>query len=505
MQRLPDVGGEGRLVVLLDAAEASQQVGVVEKALQLVQFLEMADPAVADAFGDQRREGGVGLQQPAALCHTVGLVAEFLRELLGKVGEDALAQDAAVQRGHAVDGARADDGQVRHAHPLAVAFVDEAHPLQSPDVARVARRDLAQEAPVDLVDDLHVPRQQALHEADAPVLEGLRQHGVVRVAGAGARDGPRLIPVEHLAVEQDAHELRHHQRRVRVVQLDEDALRQAGEGQAVGPEAAQDVLDRAGDEEVLLAQPQLLALQDVVVGVEHLRQVLRQHLPFDRLDVGAAVEVVEVERVRGLRLPEAQRVDRLGAVAHHGHVVGHALHGMHGDPAPVYSPVDRGHFDAALEADLTGVLGPGDLPDIALVEPVVGLLDLRAVQDALLEDAVVVAQPVADGRQVHRRQGVEKAGRQPSQAAVAEAGVGLVGAEALPVHVELGQRLAAVPLHLHVDDVAGQETAHQKLEGEIVDALDVVAVVALLGEDPAFNDAVTHRRGQGDVAVAVGG
>jgi hypothetical protein len=62
-----------------------------------------------------------------------------------------------------------------------------------------------------------------------------------------------------------------------------------------------------------------------------------------------------------------------------------------------------------------------------------------------------------------------------------------------------------VPLHLHVDDVAGQEPAHQELEGEVVDALDVVAVVALLGEDPALDNAVAYGRGQRDVAVAVGG
>ena len=51
-----------------------------------------------------------------------------------------------------------------------------------------------QEAPVDVVDDLHVTGQQPLHQADWPLLQGLWQHCVVgeskhlhtRVASAAA-------------------------------------------------------------------------------------------------------------------------------------------------------------------------------------------------------------------------------------------------------------------------------------------------------------------------------
>ena len=63
----------------------------------------------------------------------------------------------------------------------------------------------------------------------------------------------------------------------------------------VGLEAADDVLHRAGDEEVLLAQPQFAAGVDGVAGIENLGQVLGHQLVFDRLDVGAAAEVLEVE------------------------------------------------------------------------------------------------------------------------------------------------------------------------------------------------------------------
>ena len=53
----------------------------------------------------------------------------------------------------------------------------------------------------------------------------------------------------------------------------------------------------------------------------------------------------------------------------------------------------------------------------------VGLFDLEAVLDLLPENAVLVAQPVADRRNLQRGQRVDEAGRQPAQAAVAQTGV----------------------------------------------------------------------------------
>ena len=64
--------------------------------------------------------------------------------------------------------------------------------------------------------------------------------------------------------------------------------------------AAQDVLQRRGDEEVFLLEPQFLALKDVVVGVEDLGDVLRACLGLDGPFVVAAVEVAQVELVGGL-------------------------------------------------------------------------------------------------------------------------------------------------------------------------------------------------------------
>jgi len=53
-----------------------------------------------------------------------------------------------------------------------------------------------------------------------------------------------------------------------------------------------------------------------------------------------------------------------------------------------------------------------DLPGVAKGEPIVGELDLLAVADALLKDAICVAKAIASRGQVERRHRVHNAGSQ---------------------------------------------------------------------------------------------
>ena len=82
-------------------------------------------------------------------------------------------------------------------------------------------------------------------------------------------------------------------------------------------------------------------------------------------------------------------------------------------------------IDVAKETNGLGGLGTNHLPWIAVAEPVVWLFALEAILDELAEDAVVVANAVSRSRYLEGGKGVEEAGGQPPQAAVAEAGVRL--------------------------------------------------------------------------------
>jgi hypothetical protein len=162
----------------------------------------------------------------------------------------------------------------------------------------------------------------------------------------------------------------------------------------------------------------------LVVRVEHLGDGLRRHLLVNRPVVVAVVEGLEVERLRGLCAPEAQQVGVRRTIAGDRSVVGHAGHHVprdppHAVPPPLVLPV----LGAPAEFHVDRDLGPDDLPRVAEAQPLVGQLHLPAVADALIEDAELIADAVADGRHAQCRQRVHVAGGEPPEAAVAQPGL----------------------------------------------------------------------------------
>ena len=96
----------------------------------------------------------------------------------------------------------------------------------------------------------------------------------------------------------------------------------------------------------------------------------------------------------------------------------------------------------AAESDRVGDLGPRNLPWIPALEPLVGHLDLPAVPDLLIEDAELVAYPVADCGDLECRERVHVAGGEPSEPPVAEPGLFLARRELVVVLSEAGHGLA---------------------------------------------------------------
>ena len=147
-----------------------------------------------------------------------------LGHYVGSLTQRVALQDVGVQLGHAVDGVRADDREVRHAH-LAVPQDGGVAQLILP-VVDIAREGL-HEATVDLVDDHVDARQQATERVDGPFLERLGQDGVVGVGDRTRDDVPRGIPVQALLVHEQAHELGAAHGGMGVVGVDGDELGEA--------------------------------------------------------------------------------------------------------------------------------------------------------------------------------------------------------------------------------------------------------------------------------------
>ena len=112
--------------------------------------------------------------------------------------------------------------------------------------------------------------------------------------------------------------------------------------------------------------------------------------------VVAAVEGLQVkvllDRLCG---PDAQLVDGLAGIAHNGDVVGDSQ-----DVLRVHRAVERAAvllkaLDVTTKLNGHGFVLTTDLPGIAVGEPLVGGLDLAAVDNLLLKQAVAVAHAVA--------------------------------------------------------------------------------------------------------------
>ena len=121
---------------------------------------------------------------------------------------------------------------------------------------------------------------------------------------------------------KQAHEFGNRHGRVGVVELDRDLVRQGGEVGVLLQMAAQDVLQRGGGEEELLAQAQLLAGRGGIGRIKHAGEAFGLVAFAQRADVVAGIEGVEQDRVDRMGGPEPQRVDALGAPADDRRVAG---------------------------------------------------------------------------------------------------------------------------------------------------------------------------------------
>ena len=156
---------------------------------------------------------------------------------------------------------------------------------------------------------------------------------------------------------------------------------------------------------------------------------------------------------------------------------------------------------AATPVHVVGDLRLGDLPRIAVAQPLVGDFDLPAVADLLVEDAELVADAVADRRTLQRRQRIEIAGGEPSETAVAQARFLLARQNDVEILPELGHRGARRLLEIEVDQVVAQVRSHQEFRREIAGDLRPGVEAGLGGARPAILHPIAHRKRQRAVIV----
>lgn len=154
--------------------------------------------------------------------------------------------------------------------------------------------------------------------------------------------------------------------------------------------------------------------------------------------------------------------------------------------------------------DLNRPFGALDLPGIAETQPLVGLFHLPAVDDVLIEDAELIANPVAQRRDLQGSHGIEKTGRETPQTAIAEAGFFFLTQQFQKIQSQFLDRLARLVVDAEVDEIVAEMSAEQEFGGQVADRAGALFGVGGGGADPAVQEPIADRVGQSEVVVVHG-
>ena len=159
-------------------------------------------------------------------------------------------------------------------------------------------------------------------------------------------------------------------------------------------------------------------------------------------------------------------------------------------------------INMSTEANRVGHFRTLKFPGEARREPLLRQLNLPPIAQLLAEDSVVVANAVAIRRDLQRRHALHEAGGESAEAAIAESGIGLEGAQLVEINAELTERDTRGLGESEVAKRIHQLPSNEELEREVVDALRAVRVGTSRRLHPVTRHVVTGRECGGDVPVA---
>ena len=214
----------------------------------------------------------------------------------------------------------------------------------------------------------------------------------------------------------------------------------------------------------------------------------------------------QLNRIGHTRRPQPQRVDVAPAPTCDRRVVRHGRYFFRRIPDRARGGIVAADiFDRSAEADRTAGIGTREFPRIAVREPILRQFLLPAVLQALLKQAVLIANAVAIGRNAERRHAVHEARSQPAQPAIAERGIGLHQAQAVQIDAQVRQRAPGWLYQAQIRERIEQQPADQKFDRQIIDALLLLPLGFGACLQPDVDDAVAHRQCGGLIPIIVAG
>ena len=491
-----DVTGQDILAFLLDPRQLFLERRVIGKRHEVLELRRRPAPAVPDGFVDERGQLGIGFDEPAAMGNAVGLVGETVREARIELVQRRILEDLRMDFGDTVDAVAAEDGQMGHVDLSIPEDGDVAGPRF---IAGIEAADFFEPAVVDFFDDEVNARQQFLEHGDGPFFHGFRQNRVVRIGHGADGDVPGRIPGHAFFIHEDAHQFRNDQGRMGVVDVDGHIAVEFIDTFVVFLLImADDALEAGRYEEVFLHQAQAAAVFIAVVRIEETGNLLDAVLIAEGPAPVAEGQFLVELFPRVFSAPQAQRVDRVVVIADDGHIIrdGADRRILFVDTFQAAVFV-RAHVGIAAEADIDSLVDFLDFPGIAVDQPVVRQFYLLVVDDALVEQAVLIADAVAMARQLQRRQGVDEAGSQPPQSPIPQARIAFGRDDLIQVPAQIFQALATDVVHVDAQEIRFQKAADEEFDGEIIDLFNLLFGIDFIRADPIFTYQIADHVGDG--------
>src|SRR4029078_11311952 len=96
--------------------EALLEGTVARELVELGEFIEIIEHALADRIADEASKAVIGLEQPAPRRDAVGLVGDAARKGLVQVFEDGRLHELGMESRHAIDLMGPRESELSHAH-----------------------------------------------------------------------------------------------------------------------------------------------------------------------------------------------------------------------------------------------------------------------------------------------------------------------------------------------------------------------------------------------------
>ena len=459
---------------------------------QFFDFLQIGDPGFADMFGDPVGQQRIAVQQESSLGDTVGLIAELLRHHLIEFPQLTGFEDLGMQLCHTVYRETAGNSQIGHPD---LSVVQNGHLAYALLIVRVFRTDLLYEPAVDLIHDLIHPRQQPFKQLDRPFFQCFRHDRMGCVSACMGDNFPCLIPFQFLLIQQQTHQFRHSQGRMRVVHVEDCLFMQLADVFVIAFVPGDRRLQAGRDKEILLFQTQLFSGHIIIVRIQHTRDRTGQVFLLYRFLIIPFIKRLQLEILDGFRIPDPERVDDAVSIPDDRQVIRNSHDRTIVDLTEMVASrlFIIIHFDIAAEPDLFGIFRTFQFKRIAAVfQPAVRFLHLLSVFDTLPEHTVVITDPAAICGIAQRGKGIQEARRQTAQAAVPQCRVPFFVLYGIQINMQFLQCFFYFFIRGQRQQVIAQIPAGQKLHGHVIHDLGILHMHGFLRLHPVVNDLVLH-------------